>query len=96
MKFNTPDSGGIKHVTSNPDHQYFAPIGFAQNTKRYSTPLGSLDYYITQARMCDSDGIELARLLLRSEHPEFPPKRLLAPRHTVKVEVNRRVRYKRT
>jgi len=70
MKFNTPDSGGIKHVTSNPDHQYFDPSGVAQNTKRYSTPLGSLDYYITHARMCDSDGIELARLLLRSEHPE--------------------------
>ena len=47
MKFNTPDSEGIKHVTSNPDHQYFAPIGVAQKTKRYSTPLGSLDFSIT-------------------------------------------------
>ena len=39
--------------------------------KRYSTPLGSLDYYITQAIICDSDGIELTSLLVRSEHPSI-------------------------
>ena len=70
MKFNTPDSEGIKLITLNPNHKYFDPSGVAQKTKRYSTPLGSLDYYITQARMCDSDGIELASLLVCSEHPE--------------------------
>jgi hypothetical protein len=70
MKFNTPDSGGIKHITLNPDHQYFDPSGVGLNTKRCSTQLGSLDYYITQAIMCDSDGIELAIFLLRYKHPE--------------------------
>ncbi|MCF8220113.1 MAG: hypothetical protein K9I97_01395 [Cryomorphaceae bacterium] len=62
MKFNAPDSGGIKHLTSNPDHQYFDPSGVAQNTKLYSTPLGSLDFSITQVRMYDSDGIELVNI----------------------------------
>jgi hypothetical protein len=73
MKFNTPDSGGIKLITLNPNHKYFDLSGVVQNTKRYSTPLGSLDFSITQARMCDSFGIELARILLHSEHPESTP-----------------------
>ena len=50
--------------------------------------------------MYDSDGIELTSLLVRFKHPEFPPKlsRLhrsfsegTQRRHTVNVEVNRRV-----
>jgi hypothetical protein len=33
MKFNAPDSEGIKHVTSNPDHQYFDPSGVGLTQK---------------------------------------------------------------
>jgi hypothetical protein len=58
------DSGGIKHVTLNPDNQHLDPSGVAQNTTRYSTPLGSLNYHITGARICDSDGIGLLSFLL--------------------------------
>ena len=59
---STSDSEGIKHVTYNPDKQHLDPSGVEQNTTTYSTPLGSLDYHLTRAIMCDSDGIGLARI----------------------------------
>jgi len=33
MKFNSPDSGGIKLITLNPNHKYFDPAGVVQKTK---------------------------------------------------------------
>jgi hypothetical protein len=58
------DSVGIKYVTNQPKNQHLDPRGVAQHTTRYSTPLGSLDYHLTRAIMCDSDGIGLLSFLL--------------------------------
>ncbi len=46
----------------------------AQNTTRYSTPLGSLDYHITRAIICDSDGIGLLSFLLAKRTLSPPPR----------------------